>query len=57
MVYARNDLFQKKYASRVPLARMADQSEVVGALLFLASDNSSYITGQNIVVDGGMSCW
>ena len=50
----QNEVFQKKYSERVPLARMAEGSEIASALLFLASDCSSYITGQNIVVDGGV---
>jgi NAD(P)-dependent dehydrogenase (short-subunit alcohol dehydrogenase family) len=53
----QNDTFKIKYAQRIPLNRMAEAHELVGALLFLASDASSYITGQNIIVDGGLQAW
>jgi NAD(P)-dependent dehydrogenase (short-subunit alcohol dehydrogenase family) len=53
----QNDVFRMKYATRVPLNRMSKPEEMVGALLFLASDASSYVTGQNIIIDGGLNCW
>lgn len=53
----QNETFKKLYSNRVPMNRMAKQGEMVGALLYLASDASSYVTGQNIIVDGGISCW
>ena len=53
----QNDEFKKRYAGRIPMNRMAQAHEMVGALLYLASDASSYVTGQNIIVDGGLNAW
>ena len=53
----QNDEFSRRYSARVPLGRMAAAEEVAAGFLFLASDASSYITGQNLHVDGGLSAW
>ncbi len=47
--------FLKRYISKTPLKRLADENEIADGVVFLASDLSSYITGHNLVIDGGYS--
>jgi NAD(P)-dependent dehydrogenase (short-subunit alcohol dehydrogenase family) len=53
----QNSVFGEKYASRVPMGRMARAEEMVGPMLFLASGAASYVTGQVLAADGGWTAW
>lgn len=51
------EVFITRYLERTPLKRMATEEDLKGAVVYLASDMSAYVTGQNIMVDGGWTVW
>jgi len=53
----QNQVFQERYLSKTPMGRMAAEEDLKGAIAYLASDLSAYVTGHNLVVDGGWTAW
>lgn len=49
--------FIKNYSHRCPMGRMASSNEIVGGVLYLSSNAAKYVTGENLIIDGGMNCW
>lgn len=52
-----NERFAAAYGNRTPMGRMAEREEITGALIYLLSDSSRYCTGQNFIIDGGLTSW
>tara|TARA_B110000971_G_scaffold7737_1_gene7500 strand:- start:431 stop:673 length:243 start_codon:yes stop_codon:yes gene_type:complete len=57
IMYNQNKSLQKKISRLIPLNRMANLNELNSVLIYFLSDNSSYTTGINMVIDGGRSTW
>jgi NAD(P)-dependent dehydrogenase (short-subunit alcohol dehydrogenase family) len=53
----QQEVFLQRIKELIPMGRMARSDEYEGAILFLCSDASSYMTGANLVIDGGRTCW
>lgn len=54
---SQSEAFPERYIARTPLKRMATEEDLKGAVAYLASDLSAYVTGHNLVVDGGWTIW
>jgi NAD(P)-dependent dehydrogenase (short-subunit alcohol dehydrogenase family) len=52
----QNETFVKQYEHKVPMKRMGTPADIAPAVSFLLSDQAQYITGQNIIIDGGWTC-
>jgi len=53
----QGDEFVKSYLKRTPMSHMVTEEDICGAVIFLATPEAGYVTGQNIVVDGGFTSW
>ncbi|MBT4731198.1 SDR family oxidoreductase [Candidatus Woesearchaeota archaeon] len=53
----QSEIFVERYVARTPLGKMADNEDFKGTIAYLASDLSAYVTGQNLLVDGGWTAW
>ena len=53
----QDEKFVARYEARTPLKRMGTEEDMKGTILYLASDLSAYVTGQNLLVDGGWTAW
>lgn len=51
-----NPVLRDEWLHRIPMGRMADPSDLKGAIVYLASDSSKYTTGAEIIIDGGYTC-
>ena len=49
----QDDEFLKNYTTRVPMKRMANPDDIIGAIIYLSTDASKYTTGSNLIIDGG----
>ncbi len=54
---AQPEVFRKRYQAKTPLGRLGKEEDLKGAVAFLASDASAYVTGHNLVIDGGWTAW
>jgi len=57
MYNGQDPAFVERLSNLIPMGRMARRNEYKGAIVFLASDSSSFMTGANLIIDGGRTCW